>query len=376
MRALNFNDFCINEGASVNQRNGMVTLNWSDDFNDEYEFLKTKKTMEPATIRKTGTGIFPVYFGLSVDQDRLEELQKKADVKMTLDWLKQSKIEGGLSSIIKFAEPTIKHIRMHNSIDYVIPMGSTKGLSKDLSQAIAKLNGQAEVVPLDKYEFDNITQAIDWAYVESYEDNANTRSIMSQLKSIIRDEIDTASPEVLNRLRRITDWKELKGLLLRSNPKNKYSSTEDEITWKTTPFKIRSSGELWAGLRQAFKTKYQTPKHSGEFGSPEFIEAFKNCILRNKTMLLVDDNTRSKKDISNIIDTLMELADNILADLRDQPTMNHLRWTKRVLSYVLIFVPDHKAKISNRVDLAKDDEVKAIEPFYRINRENTDLEDK
>ena len=36
-----------------------------------------------------------------------------------------------------------------------------------------------------------------------------------------------------------------------------------------------------------------------------------------------------------------------------------MTWTKRILSYVLIFVPDDNAKISNRVDLAKDDEVKS-----------------
>jgi hypothetical protein len=376
VRAFNFEEFCINEGASVNRRNGMVTLNWSDDRNDEYEFLKTNNTMEVANIRKTGQGNFPIYFGLAVDQDRLNDLQKKADVKMTLDWLKQSKIEGGLKSIVNFAKPTIDYIKRTNRVDYVIPMGSTKGLSKDLSEAIASLIGSAEVVPLNKHEFDNISQAIDWDYVESYEDNPKTKTILPQLKAIIREEIDTTSADVLNRLRRVTDWRELKGLLLRSNPNNRYFKPEDEITWLNDSFKIRSSGELWAGLRQAFKTKYETPKRSGEFGSPDFVEAFRRCVLNNKTMLLVDDNTRSKKDLSNIIDTLLELGENILADLPDRPTLSQMTWTKRILSYVLIFVPDHNAKISNRVDLAKDDEVKSIEPFYNINREIEDLEDK
>ncbi len=376
MRALSFKDFCINEGASVNKRNGMVTLNWSDDRNDEYEFLKTNNTMEVANIRKTGIGNFPIYFGLSVDQDRLSELQNKADVKMTLDWLKQSKIEGGLKSIVQFAQPTISYIKKQHSIDYVIPMGSTKGLSKDLSDAISELIGNANVVPLDKYEFDNISQAIDWEYVESYEDNPKTKSILPQLIAIIREEIDTTSPEVLNRLRKVTDWQELKGLLLRSNPNNRYFDKENEIVWKNDSFKIRSSGELWAGLRQAFKTKYQTPKRSGEFGSPEFMDAFRKCVLNSKTMLLVDDNTRSKKDISNIIDTLLEVGNNILADIPNRPTLDQSTWTKRIISYVLIFVPDHKAKISNKVNLSKDDEVKSIEPFYNINQEIEDFEDK
>lgn len=376
MKAFNFEEFCINEGASVNRRNGMVTLNWTDDRNDEYEFLKTNNTMEVATIRKTGKGIFPIYFGLSVDKNRLADLQKKADVKMTLDWLKQSKIEGGVKSIFEFVKPTIMYIEKSHRIDYVIPMGSTKGLSKDLSEAIAMLTGDAEVVPLDKYEFDNITQAIDWDYVESYEDNPKTKSILPQLIAIIREQIDLTSVDVLNRLRSITDWRELKGLLLRSNPNNRYFKPEDEIVWLNDSFKIRSSGELWSGLRQAFKTKYQTPKKSGEFGSPEFMEAFKHCVIDKKTMLLVDDNTRSKKDISNIIDTLLVLGDNIIADLPNRPTLDQASWMQRILSYVLIFVPDHKAKISNRVDLAKNDEVKSIEPFYNINRELEDSEDK
>jgi hypothetical protein len=373
MRALSFHNFCISEGASVNQRNGMVTLNWGDDINDEYEFLKTNNTMEVATIRKTGRGIFDIYFGLSVDQDRLEELQKKADVKMTLDWLKDARIEGGLKSVIDFAKPTISYINKLNKIDYVIPMGSTRGLSKELSVAVTELVGDAKVVPLDKHEFDNISQAIDWEYIKSYEEDPKTKSILSQIKSIIRNEISNATPELLNKLREIKDWKELKGLLLRGNPKNRYFDPEYKIEWTNTPFKIRSSGELWAGMRQAFKTKYQTPKKSGEFGSPEFIEAFKQCVLRDRTMLLVDDNTRSKKDISNIIDSLLLLGDNIMKDeIIGYPNRSEMKWTKRIISYVLIFIPDHKSQVANKINLAKDDEVLAIEPFYQINRENTD----
>jgi hypothetical protein len=116
------------------------------------------------------------------------------------------------------------------------------------------------------------------------------------------------------------------------------------IFWKKEPYNIRSSGISHGGSREWLKTKYATPKTSGEFGETEFVEAVKKCIIGGATMLFVDDNSRTKEDIRKIFDAIIKLAENIIAD-SDTLDYNFIRqYHKRFLAYVLIYLPEPRSQ--------------------------------
>jgi hypothetical protein len=356
MRAFNFIDFCLCEGAALSANGSLAELAWKDTY-EPGELLQSNIQMKTSNF-STKDLPYNVLYGLSVDPDRVKELSGSPELKLLLDNLKDSHISGGKQALAEFLQPSVTQLRQSNSrIDYVMPMGSTKGLSKDLSEVFSELINGSKVLNLDKHIFDNIVKAIDWDYIEDYETNKAGQpqkrdpnklilSILPQLIRLVITNVDlpNSAPNIRRILGAAGDWKELKGILLSSDPINRYYKEEHSITWKdkSAPFIIRSSNLSVMGDRKFLKTKYQTPKEGGIHGDPSFIEAIRRCIFSNKSMLVVDDNTRTKEDIKGILKSIDRVAQNLIADSNfdfSQGNRSVLNYRSRINVYVLIYIP-------------------------------------
>ena len=348
----------LNEGAAlVGPNYDKVELEWLDNRTKPLEVLKSNNQNEVTGFDKIGTtkgGSFQVYYGLTVDPKRSEKLGSEDPVfKITMDALKSSNILDGVAAISKFISRTANKIaETKRKVDYIVPLGSTKGLSPDLAQAFSNRFKEAKVLPLGKYQFSNISSALDWEYIRDYEyrsSKGDVRSILSRVKNEILKEIDQdkTSPELIQAIRNSNTPDELRGIILRSDPKNRYYEFgSPQIIWSNPNYQIRSSGLQFGGSRRFFKTKYETPKPSGEFASPDFTKALISCILSEKTMLFVDDNTRTKEDLSRIFDVIIEIANSILP--KDKASRVESEYFKRFFAYVLIYVPEGGGKKDTR----------------------------
>jgi hypothetical protein len=369
-------DQFINEGAHLIAPNyDTVELSWQDDKGLPLEVLKTNGSHEVTGFRKVGitkSGSFQVYYGLTVDPNRNEKLGAEDPLfKRTLDLLKKSNILDAGRSLFRFTERTANEIKSKKGkVNYVVSLGSTAGLSKDLGEAFTKHFSGAKFIPLSKYDFENFEQALNWEYIRGYDTKVKEegkRPILDKVKIDILNAIDQdrTSPAIITNIRAANDADSLRGVLLAGDPKNKYHQYDPEemttIFWKKTPYNIRSSGLSHGGSRQWLKTKYDTPKSSGEFGETEFMEAIKKCILGGATMLFVDDNSRTKEDISRIFDAIIELAENIVRDVNTIDSKIISQYHKRFLAYVLIYLPEPKSQGDSRditvKKLASEDDV-------------------
>ena len=377
-----FEEF-INEGAYLNPESDTVVLNWKNDDRNPLEVLKSNDDFEITGFTKK-RGIknesFTVYYGLEVDENRIKALNKNPYVKLTLDSLKKSLIDGGEIAIENFMKPTINKIKDDKNttvIDYLVPLGSRESLSMDMAKAIEKYAGgtiksafdvgtrvETKIIPLNKHLFYNITNALNWKYIEDYESGVGKihkgstkprKTVLPKLKEIVIKEIESASPQTKSSIHNAKDWNEVKGIMLRSQPQHRMYSPDKHIGWQSKNFDIKSSGISHGGSRKLFKTKYETPKDTGEFGNPNFIKAVMDCVIRNKTMLLIDDNARTKEDMSKIFDSVIKIADNYMDDRRtfgkENVTDSIVRFHNRMAAYVLIFVPDKKVKFADQGDV-------------------------
>ena len=355
MKFIKLFDQYINEGAHlIPPTYDKIELSWNDDKSLPLEVLKSNKSHKITGFRKVGItkdGSFQLYYGLTVDPSRNRELGDSDPLfKITLDTLKKANILNSESALFKFTEYTAKEIRSKKGkIDYVVSLGSTAGLSQDLGKAFSRHFGGSKFIPLSKYEFDNFEQALNWNYISAYDRKVReegARPILSRVKQDIIDAIDTekTSNQIIQAIGDAHDADELRGILLKANPKNRYHeySEDDENTifWINEPYSIRSSGIAHGGSRQWLKTKYDTPKSSGEFGETEFMEAIKKCVFGNATMLFVDDNSRTKEDISKIFDAVIKVAENLIANSDAANDKSVSQYHKRFLAYVLMYIPD------------------------------------
>jgi len=374
-------DQFINEGASLVPPNyDKVDLSWKDRKSLPLEVLKTNGLHNVAGFKDkslpgiTKDGSFQIYYGLTVDPDRSKELGDEDPLfKHTLDLLKKSNILNSQAALSEFTKPTADKIRSNKSnINYVVSLGSTAGLSKDLAEAFSLHFNGSKFIPLSKYSFDNFEHALNWKYIRDYDERIENKEqvkekdlapILDKVKHDIVDAIDQekTSPEILGDIYNARNGDELRGIILAADPKNRYHEYDSEgkttIFWKSTPYNIRSSGIAYGGSREWLKTKYDTPKPSGEFGDASFIEAVKRCILGEETMLFVDDNSRTKKDIRGIFKVIANIANDIFADT-DRVDSHMMRtYYKRFLAYVLIYIPDSGEKDITVKKLASEEDV-------------------
>jgi hypothetical protein len=349
----------ITEGAKlVPPTYSEVEISWKDDKSFPLEVLKTNSSHTVTGFRKLGitkSGAFQIYFGLTVDPARHQKLGNKDPLfKRTLDLLKKSKILNGAQAIFDFTGRTANEIKSKKkNVDYVVSLGSTAGLSTDLGKAFSRHFRDSKFIPLSKYDFENFENALNWEYIKGYDikvKEEDAEPILDKVKTDILNAIDRhkTSPQLITKIRAAQDGDELRGVLLAGDPKNRYHQYDPEgettIFWKSEPYNIRSSGISHGGSRKWLKTKYETPKTSGEFGSPEFIDAVKKCIIGGSTMLFVDDNSRTKDDISRIFDAIIALAENISRDTDVANREIVSNYNKRFLAYVLIYVPEPSTK--------------------------------
>jgi hypothetical protein len=391
----------VSEGAFYNKDSGSISLNWKNDQNNELEILKTNVFNDTTGFnKKGGKNSFRVFYGLEVDENKIAELNNKPIIKLTMDALKNSIIKGGAGSLIEFVRPTVSKIKSYiGNIDYIVPMGSTALLSNDLALAVQKSSPSSTIVPLKKDTFKNIVNAIDWKYIEYYEagvgniQNSKPRkSLLNNLKQIILKEInlDNSSWFAINAIKNSKNWQILRGILLRSDPIHRNFKEDFKIEWKSNPFNIRSSGKSFGGSRKMFKTKYQTPHREKEDSSRKhgdlyFVEAVKNCIFYKKTMLIVDDNTRTKEDISKIFDSIIEIADEMSLEKGERVDSTY---HKRIMAYVLMFIPDKGTKkislankelvddLKNRTHKLKQNDPRNVVDFKRYEKEYEETRDK
>lgn len=353
----NYSQF-INEGARLVAPNfDKVELSWLDDPKLPLEVLKSNNSHNVTGFRKVGTtrgGSFQVYYGLTIDPKRNIKLGDEDPLfKLTLDELKSSNILNSKNAISNFVNRTVNEIRSKKgNIDYVVALGSTSGLSSDLAEVFNEKFKGSTYISLDKAKFDDFGKALNWDYIKNYDIKVKEEGVRPILSGVKEDiikaiDLDRTSPEIIKTIKDAQSADELKTILLKGNPSYRYGEYSqtgaNTIFWKAEPFTIRSSGISRGGSRAWLKTKYSTPKESGEYGDPIFTEAVKNCIIGGSTMLFVDDNSRTKEDISKIFDSIIGIATAILKDI-ENPTAQMEQYHKRFLAYVLAYLPEPRSQ--------------------------------
>lgn len=348
-------DQLLNEGARLDPQTGEVLLTWNNN-HDRNEVLKTNRGLD--VTRVSG---YPIYYGLEIDGDRLKELAGDPMTKFVMDQLKDAKIANKEQDLSEFIDRNLRLISRNTPFkgtDFVIPLGSTKALSYELGDIASKTFTNAKVVQLGKHEFSNLSSALDWNYIEEWENRVGTpktrgkgvvRSLIKPLKTIITNGINSVhDEEVLKRIKKTEDWQELRELI-----------TNSDIDWKDIPYIIRSSGETFRGSRKFFKSKYNTPGPNGDpAGDPGFIEAVEACLTTPQRLLIVDDNARSKTDVRQILDVITRMSHS----LKVLPGFE-----KRIAIYVLIYAPD-------TIRLASDSEVQAKRNEFTSSEEDSKTE--
>lgn len=377
-----YNQFVIEGAHLVPPTYDQVELSWKDDKTLPLEVLKTNVVHDVSGFVKVGRtkgGSFELYYGLTVDPNRNKKLGSEDPLfKITLDKLKNANIVNSTKSLYKFTAMTAREIlSKKGKIDYVVSLGSTAGLSTDLGKIFNSQFKDSKFIPLSKYEFDNFQQALNWEYIRDYDTKVEVEGktpIIDKVQQDVIDAIDLekTNPAIIAAIRRTENADDLRGILLKADPKNRYHEYDPTgrttIFWKKDPYIIRSSGLSYRGSRQWFKTKYDTPKPTGEIGSLEFMEAVKECILYGKTMIFVDDNARTKEDISKIFDVISSFAENLIQTIGRPELVSNRRFAdsvlsyhKRFLAYVLIYLPVPSSNADSRditvQKLASDEDV-------------------
>ena len=356
------------EGAKLNSTKDLAILDIKNIPNDPNELLKTNIFNKKLGFKSLGIikESFNVYYGLEL----AEEIPSTgSELKLIMNNLKKSLIDGGMEKLKEFIVPSIKQM---GHIDYVISLESSESLSFNLAK-IVNLYTNAKIIKLGKDKHENIGSAIDWEYIESHENRVGDiskktqtqlKSVLPRLITIIKNEIKSTSELITYELDKISKtadskmfndgdlWKKLKGLLLISNKLHPKYKEEYSIEWKNPIFKIRTSGETFGGSRKFFKSKYEIPKDPGQYGDPIFRQLIEDCIFNNKHLLFVDDNTRTKEDLLVIFSTIKTIADNIIFDRKIENPVSQT-YSKRISAYVLIYAGTSKLANKKEVETFK-----------------------
>ena len=95
-------------------------------------------------------------------------------------------------------------------------------------------------------------------------------------------------------------------------------------------------------------------------------------------MIFVDDNSRTKEDLSKIFDSIIKIANNVLLDVENKTDFMD-QYYKRFLAYVLIYLPEprsngdandiqvKKLASAENVNLFKDGGLLNIEQWIKAN---------
>ena len=354
-----------------------VNLTWENS-KSKLEYLKTKYV--EYGVKPIKSNKYPeigIYYGLEIDEklkDNLDNTREKVNLKITADFLKKSNIQGGSDSLYSFLNKSVRHIseKYAGIIDFILPMGSTKSLSGDLANSLIKIFPGSKISGLDKHNFENIVDALNWDYIIEYDNNVDRVPILNKIKDLVKAEAKEMSNKLREDIKSAKTGRDLRIILFKSNPKHQHHDIEYQVTWKNTPYIVRSSGVSFGGSRQFFKNKYRVSyipnRQQNATTDLDLIEAIRQCIFNDKTILIVDDNISTKIDIYSILDTIVEIGDSIIetsSNIVDYKTsLNIKSWKKRINVYALIYFD--KVKLATQAD---------INSAYDLNIEKDDASD-
>ena len=157
----------LNEGVHLN-KDGMAVLLWQNDIDNQDEVLKSVNTKytnagaqytkgidfsrdTPISNRKETNLGWPTFYSLSVD-DYNGKVDDTARFKYTMDQLKDGNIENIETSLPEFIKSSFNHLGITKNFkpDYIVSVGSTKGLVGHLIRAINQLIPSADPINLNK----------------------------------------------------------------------------------------------------------------------------------------------------------------------------------------------------------------------------------
>lgn len=317
----NYQSF-INEGAYLNNK-GQAVLKWENDGDNSDEVLKSANAMiskrtgqfpegvdffkgTPIINTSAGSYGWPQFFGLSMDGYG-GRVDNPARFKDTMAQLKDANIEDIETSIPQFIQKSFTHLGITRKFrpDYIVSVGSTKGLVGHLVKAANQIFPEADVVNLDKVTYLNAGDAVNWDELKSQvERQEKGDATLNSFKSTILKYAERLDPEFKRLIKDAKDVDDLRRLVMASG---RYVSPETQIQWrdmidgeKMTPFVVRTSGRNFGGFKAFFKKKYS-------FDDQEFIEAVITCARDGKRMLIIDDNKNSGVDIADIKKNILDI---------------------------------------------------------------------
>jgi hypothetical protein len=293
MRAFNFEEFCINEGASIKGSDGMVTLDYNNNSSDQKEVLKTTKKSSHykyyPEVDLPNSKKFEVRWGLDYDSYK-GVIDHEGRFKYTMDQLKNGNIINRDASLSDFLKKSYDDLGISEfRPDYIVAVGSTAGLVASLVNVTRNLFRKSETFNSPKIEYANIGTAIDWDELYRQKGGAHAYRFLSELLSKHAKNTN----KLKKQLKGINSFGELREFFERELPNVQWKE-EGSDGKSLIPFKVRSSG-VWSrdGFRDFLKPKYDTI-------SNEFQNIILECISEGKKMLIIDDNRNTDTDIKTI----------------------------------------------------------------------------
>lgn len=321
----NYQSF-LNEGAHLDST-GQVVLSWQNDKSNPDEVLKSANTKyfiggkpvttgidihrdTPIEFRRESNLGWPVFYSLSVD-DYAGLVDDTVRFKYTMDQLKDANIKDIETQLPEFIKQSFQHLGITKNFkpDYIVSVGSTKGLVGHLIRAINLILPNADPVNLNKVKYLNAGDAVNWAELKSQTDRQEAgAATLNSFKATILSYAEAISPEFKTLIKDAATVDDLRRLIMGSG---RYVSPETSIRWKElingesmNPFIVRTSGRNFGGFKSFFKKKYG-------YDEQEFMNAVIDCAVSGKRMLIIDDNKNSGDDIKaikkNILDILKGL---------------------------------------------------------------------
>lgn len=283
----------INEGVKVGPE-GTALLSKSEDADDILRFVE-------GTLKKTGVGGYVVNYRLDSETGRSLPAE---DIKATMDLLKLGKIHNLEEALNSFMKPDLlkiaKSVGAYSGFDYIIQVGSSKGLAEAMTNAAAKTFPKAKIVILPKKIHSTYYTAVDYDALALSLANGRDSSFNLVKKFIVAQINKDATPsEVVMEIKLTKSVDELNDFL-------KADAERGTVTWKPghTNFKVRKSETIPGNIIRFFN-KY-------EFENDDFIKAISACSdpYSKRYALIIDDNIHNGTDSTNIFKAINSFVEN------------------------------------------------------------------
>lgn len=202
---------------------------------------------------------YQVYYSLSSDSKAQNIKASQDALKYNSDLINPNQLKDLLKHTI------LTHIP---KVDYIGYLESKGGLNQLLLKSLQELYGNAEAISIEKVQYDQIDNAVDWD------------SFSKQTEPIKKSIIDFL-----------------------------YKTAE-----KKPPYTIRKSDQIQSVVVKQLHSKYDIGLHpSGENKKyPPIFMAIIDCLTKGKTMLIIDDNTHTGTDFVKLFEGVEKIKEHIL----------------------------------------------------------------